>query len=620
MLDSMRMIWKLVGARTRRGVGWIGIALLMTGLLESCGLGLFLPILGLIFDPESIDRIPGARWAFENLAGGDTQVLLAQFCSALLVFFVLKTIVVGAVIYEMNRFLMTRQAEFSRELLRRYLERNYAFHLDRNSSELVRNIIMLSTRLYLKGMFPILQAATEFFTLAGVTAVLLWVHPLATLLLISVLSGAGIIFYWGLRKPISRWGEKSIEFDRTTLQAANEALGSVKMVILGGHSQFFTDAYSRPALERARYLALSHTAAYMPRLFIEVAAIGTMLSVLIALLYWSGDNPVSVLPTLAIFGIAGLRLMPAISRIIAAATQIRENSAAVNILDAELIDPITRASTAEQPLLRARHAEPPRITLENVSFGYTEGAAVLRNIHLDIPAGQSVAIVGPSGAGKTTLIDVLLGLLELNSGRVLADGADTGEDIERWQRRIGYVPQNIYLIDDSLARNVALGQRDDEIDHNRLNQAIQVAQLDDVVSQLPDGINTILGEGGSRLSGGQRQRVGIARALYSEPDVLVMDEATSALDMETEHRIDQALAAFSGNCTVIVIAHHLATIRKCSQIVMIDSGRICGTGNFESLSNNPDFSRLLELSSIPTAAESIDVRGENPEMAGNRTA
>jgi ABC-type multidrug transport system fused ATPase/permease subunit len=370
------------------------------------------------------------------------------------------------------------------------------------------------------------------------------------------------------------------------------------MVILGGHSQFFTEAYSRPALERARYLALSNTAAYMPRLFIEVAAIGTMLVVLMALLFMSDENPASVLPTLSIFGVAGLRLMPTISRIIASATQIRENSAAIDILDSEMTDTSSPEPRAARPQSYTHAPAPPHIELEHVSFGYATGDFVLQDISLDIPAGQSLAIVGPSGAGKSTLIDVILGLLECDSGRILADGLDTGENLQHWQQRIGYVSQTIYLIDDSLARNIALGQRDDEIDAVRLKRAIQIAQLDDLVAALPEGIDTLLGESGGRLSGGQRQRVGIARAVYSEPDVLVMDEATSALDMETEQRLSQALAAFSGDCTVIVIAHHLATIRKCDKIAMINAGRICATGDFASLTDNPDFARLFDLSSI----------------------
>ncbi len=357
---------------------------------------------------------------------------------------------------------------------------------------------------------------------------------------------------------------------------------------------FFEAAFGEARFGEARYRNLSTLAITLPRPLIETVTIGGLVVVMAVSLGESADLA-GVLPLLAVFGVAAFRLMPSLNRLAANFARIRVGEAAIDAVLSDLAD-------APDAPVAARHDEPAadaigRIDLERVSYRYPTGSgAAVQDITLSIERGEAVAFVGPSGAGKTTLADLILGLFTPDTGRILVDGRNLSDDARGWQRHLGYVPQQIYLFDDTLRRNIALGLDDHQIDESRVLQAVRLAALDEFVRELRAGLDTVVGENGVRVSGGQRQRIGIARALYTDPYVLVLDEATSSLDRETEQAIMRAIESLRGRKTLIIIAHRLSTVCGCDRLFFLKKGRLADSGTFDELSRrNADFRRLPEL-------------------------
>lgn len=355
----------------------------------------------------------------------------------------------------------------------------------------------------------------------------------------------------------------------------NQGLGGVKESRVLGREGYFVDAYRASSAGYARAMRYLATVSQLPRLYLETLVAGGILLLLgVAMARHEGSEV--VVPTLALFGAAAFRLLPSVNRIIASITNIRYHESAVEVIhrDMGLMAGAGAHREADAPGPGGELQFAHDIELRDVCFQYPESnVTTLNGVSLVILKGSAVALVGPSGAGKTTLVDVLLGLLQPTSGAVLVDGQDVHAHLRSWQRRIGYIPQVIYLSDDTLRRNVAFGVPDPDIDDEKVWKALESAQLAGLVRAWPDGLTAVVGERGVRLSGGQRQRIGIARALYHDPEVLVLDEATSSLDGATERDIMSAIEALAGNKTLIVIAHRLSTVERCDRTYWIRDGR-----------------------------------------------
>jgi ATP-binding cassette subfamily C protein len=333
----------------------------------------------------------------------------------------------------------------------------------------------------------------------------------------------------------------------------------------------------------------------LPRLLIEGLVMGSVLLVVGFMLLLKQDMQ-TLIPTLGLFAMAAVRLMPSMNRILSGLTSARYYSASVNNIYHDLKELENVPSSPNERVVSESFSFNQSIKLENISFRY-HGAEKdsLKDVSLTILKGQSIAFVGPSGAGKTTIVDALLGLLEPGSGRVLVDGVNINTNLAGWQQKIGYIPQPIYLSDDTIKRNVAFGVEDDKIDDEQVWTALRAAQLEDFIVSLPDKLDTLVGEHGVRISGGQRQRIGIARALYHNPEILVLDEATAALDNETESEVTKAIEALSGTKTIIAIAHRLTTVRNFDCLFFMKDGKIVDAANFENLlQNNIDFQKMAK--------------------------
>jgi ATP-binding cassette subfamily C protein len=361
-----------------------------------------------------------------------------------------------------------------------------------------------------------------------------------------------------------------------------QALGGIKDTIILGRTAFFVEVHARRVAEFSRVDMRVQTISLLPRLFVETLVICCLVLIVLVLVR-SGTPVATVFPTLVLFGVAALRLMPSLTRIVGALSLMRYHQPAADwiVKELALLEPVPRAPAAA----RTRRFS-LQVALEARAVSYTyEGAAVpaLSDVSIRIPQGSMAAFVGRSGAGKSTLVDILIGLHRPSAGAVLVDGRDIAENLASWQSNIGYVPQAVFLSDDTLRRNVAFGIDDAQIDDDAVRRALEAAQLSEFVRGLPAGLDTAVGERGSRLSGGQRQRIGIARALYRDPDVLVLDEPAAALDRQTAEELTAVLAALAGRKTVLIIAHQMSTVRLCRQVFLLREGRLAAAGGFDEL-------------------------------------
>jgi ABC-type multidrug transport system fused ATPase/permease subunit len=396
--------------------------------------------------------------------------------------------------------------------------------------------------------------------------------------------------------------EASLEMSLT----AWETIQGIKEIRVRRNSALFLDRYRAARMRYAAARRANVFLADLPKSVLELTFIGGV-AVLVVVAFAQG-NSAATLTTLSLFVAAGFRMLPSLTRIMASLQMIRVGRPGLDLVLADLTDPDLPDVPGDDPYASTRMPLERSLVVDGAVHRYRgSGTNVLDGVSLDIAAGSSVAIVGASGAGKTTLIDTILGLHTPVSGRVLADGRDVTDDLPAWQRSIGLVPQDVFLIDAPLRANIAFGEPPDLVDEERLADAVHRAQLDALVAELPEGLESRVGERGSRLSGGQRQRVGIARALYREPALLVLDEATSALDNETERRVADVLREVHGRMTVIVVAHRLSTVRQCDQVVFLSGGRVAATGTFDEVRRqNAEFDHLVRLGNLEAVSTGVD--------------
>jgi ABC-type multidrug transport system fused ATPase/permease subunit len=456
------------------------------------------------------------------------------------------------------------------------MRQSYTFHIERNSAQLIRNVLNEVNTLSQNGVLQGLTLLTEAFVVAGIFVLLLYVEPLGALLAVGTLGVAGGGFYLLIRVPMLRWGEARQFHEGMRIQHIQQGLSGVKDVKVLGREKEFIDHYRLHTEGAAHVGHLQQAFQQFPRLALELLAV-IALAVLVIVMV-ARDRPLAVLiPTIGLFAAAAFRVMPSVNRILTAVQVVRFSMPVVDVLYTELVGLAENQEPPASPTAPLPFND--SLTLENVRFWYAncENPAV-DGVSLTIRAGQTVGFIGGSGAGKSTLVDLMLALLKPTSGVIRVDGVDVRTNVPGWQGQIGYVPQAIYLTDDSLIRNIAFGLADTEIDEAAVWRAARLAQIDGFIRELPLGMQTRVGERGVRLSGGQIQRIGIARALYHDPAVLVLDEATSSLDTGTEHGVMEAVAALRGRKTVIIVTHRLSTVEQCDRLFRIDQGRVIDEG------------------------------------------
>jgi ABC-type multidrug transport system fused ATPase/permease subunit len=572
--STAHKLWAILNPAQQHGAV-ILLGLSIVGMLmETLGVGLVIPALAVMTQPDIATHYPRIAPVLVALGNPSQARLVVIGMLTLVAVYAIKALFLGALAWWQMRFVYGVQAELSERLFTNYLRQPYSFHLQRNSAQLIRNAVTETNLLAQTVLVATLSVLAESLVAIGIVALMLVVEPVGTVVVIGVLGGAVWAFHRTSSGWIGRWGAARQEHEGRRIQHLQQGLGGAKDVKLLGREDDFLAEFGRHNAGYARVGGRFGFLTQLPRLWLEFLAVSG-LAALVLVMMWHGRSIESLLPALGLFGVGAFRLMPSANRILSGVQNMRYGLPAVDVLYAELRDlPLTEAPERRRPV-------PFRdvIRLENVTFGYpAAGRSALTGVTLSVGRGSSVGFIGATGAGKSTLVDTLLGLLTPNGGRVTVDGVDIQHNARGWQDQIGYVPQSIFLTDDTLRRNIAFGVPDALIDDESVVRALQAAQLQAMVADLPEGLATVVGERGIRLSGGQRQRIGIARALYHDPAVLVLDEATSSLDTETEREVMETVRSLRGDKTLIIVAHRFSTVEQCDRIFRLERGRVVGEG------------------------------------------
>ena len=581
----------LFGPAVRRRLVLVVLGSLALAALELAGMATLL-LLVRAFAGEATTHPAVGATARVLLGSDDPGARTLVLSGAVLAVFLAKAVVGLLFRRWVIGFMQQAQAETAVRLLERYLHGSYWRVLGRNSADLVRTMYDGTASVYGQVVGSLVQAIVEVSTIVAVVVFLLLAMPLPTLAAVAFITVCVLGLNLLVRRRAEDAGAVLVSAGADAYRSTLQALAGAKEIKVRGTQAVFVDDFAAARLRSARAGARVGFLGEAPRFVLEVLLVTVVL--LVAGVVSVTAAPGESLPLIAIFVAAGVRTLPSAARVVAAVTTVRAGLPQLETVVADLHDrdddpPPAAADGPRRPLTRS-------LRLADVHFAYPgSDEPVLRGVDLEVPAGTSLAVVGASGAGKSTLVDLVLGLHGATSGQVLVDGVAVGPGDVAWQRSIGLVPQDVFLLDDTLRRNVALGV-DLPDDDARVREVLSMAHLDDFVAALPDGLDTPLGERGSRVSGGQRQRIGIARALAVEPALLVLDEATSALDNDAEDRIASTVRALRGTVTTLVVAHRLSTVRDCDRIAYLEEGRVAAAGTFEELVRDcPPFARLVEL-------------------------
>lgn len=563
----------LTPAERKASIGML-VLMLVGMVLETMGIGLVIPVITLMIEGDALTKFPMlASWAERLYITSQSSMIIVAMIALVLVYLA-KNLYLGYLIWRQTSFALDIQASLSKRLFTLYLRQPYTFHLQRNSAQLMRNITGEVTN-FSGVISSLLLLLTECFVLAGIAILLLFIEPIGATAIVVVLGGAAWVFHRLTRARITQWGRERQHHEGLRIQHMQQGLGGAKEVKLLGREKVFLARFDHHNCKSTRVWKLQTTLQSIPRLIFELLAI-TGLAVLVIAMLNHGREMSSLVPVLGLFAASAFRLMPSVNRILGSIQNVRYYLPALNHLYEEsLLQPPPPA-----PQRTGQHAAfQHEIKITDVAYTYHAAKkSALHGISLSIQKGELIGLVGTSGSGKSTLVDLVLGLLLPSEGSIEVDGLNVQTCLREWQDQIGYVPQSIYLTDDSLRRNVAFGLADDEIDEVAIQRAIAAAQLKEFVESLPEGLDTVVGERGVRLSGGQRQRIGIARALYHDPSVLVFDEATSALDVDTENSVMEVITALKGEKTMVLVAHRLSTVERCDLLFKFEKGRIVASG------------------------------------------
>jgi ATP-binding cassette, subfamily B, bacterial PglK len=598
MKTFTRKTLSLLTPREKAKGALVLLVMIAMAMLEVVGVASIMPFLSVASNPNVIETNQLLSRLYHGLGFDSVEGFLTFLAVASITLIVVASVVRTVGHYAINRFSQMRHHSISLRLLETYLRQPYLFYLNRHTGDLAKGILSEVDHVLRYGLKPAMETLAHGLTAVAILALLLFVDPLATLVVAAISVGAYGVLYLAIRGYVGRIGVARRTANRQRFQAASEALGGIKDIKILGRERYFLKRFAKPSRKKSHYHAINATLSAVPRFGIEAVAFGTILLFSLYLITRGGldgeGGLAQAAPLLGVYAFAGYRLLPAVQHVYQGVTKIRFAEAALDSLHRELAEAKALPGLVDAP-------PPPlplneRLEVRGLAFHYpgAEGVGV-EDIDFSVRAGQSLGIVGGSGAGKTTLVDLLLGLLTPSRGQILADGvAVTPENIRNWQANLGYVPQAIFLSDATVAENIAFGKPIEDIDMERVRESAELAQLADFIESTPGGYLTEVGERGVRLSGGQRQRIGIARALYHDPQALVFDEATSALDNLTERGVIDAIKTLAGRKTTITVAHRLSTVADCDLILVLEGGRLVDSGTYAELqTSSVAFRRML---------------------------
>ncbi|MDO8675138.1 MAG: ABC transporter ATP-binding protein [Candidatus Omnitrophota bacterium] len=597
-MKNLRKIWFLLTLDNPRKLYITVIAIVVMSLFDMMGVASIFPFLSVMSDPEIIHKSHKIAWAYDRFGFTSINSFLIALGTASFVILIVSNVLRAVTMKSLIRFTWMKHQSIAKRLLAQYLYEPYAFFLNRNSSELTAYLMSEVARVVTGTLIPCMQIFARFLLIIFILGLLFLVNPLVVLLVLGVIGGGYAAIYLFFRNRIARTGEDFQKHSKIMYKTLNEAFGGIKDVKLMGKEHIFIEQYATQAKQIIHCYCSQFLIAQLPRYAFEAAAFGGILIIMMYMVIVTKDYQ-QIVPLVGLYALAAYRLMPALQQIFQDITSVRFSRSALNVVYNDFTqcaykdrEPITPGT--ERPLPFSKSIEFRKLTFQY----FKASKPVIEDFDLLINANTTIGLVGSTGAGKTTIIDILLGLLVPQKGDILVDGEKVDEkNIRGWQKNLGYVPQHIYLCDDTVTRNIAFGVPDHEIDAQAVRRAALLANIHDFVEkELPDGYETEVGERGIRLSGGQRQRIGIARALYHNPPVIVFDEATSALDGITEEVILEAIHHLAHRKTIVIIAHRLGTVKECDCIYLLEQGRIVNQGTYqELLANDQRFRKMAKV-------------------------
>ena len=565
----------------KKSIVFLFILMFFGMLFEMLGVGILLPALAIILNPNVLEDYPKTKVIIELIGNTSHTKLILFGLLFIVVIYVFKALFLTFVNWYQNNFSISLSKTLEDLLFKGYLNQPYTFHLNRNSAVLLRNFNEIGHLTEMTQAF--IGLIIEISAIIGVVCLIIFIEPKGAFIVASFLIIFLFIFHKSTKNRISMWGQKRQTFEVIKNQNLLQSLDGVKDIKLMNRFDHFTNEFSKSNLSLSKIRIKANTISQIPRHYIEVLAVISLVALILSML--AQNKPIAVLiSTLGIFTAAAFRLIPSINRIMSYMQVIQITRPTINLLYDEF-NLLNTSLILKQDNKELNFRD--KIIFKNIKFRYTsKSKLVLENISLEIKKGETVGFIGPSGSGKSTLIDLLLGLLEPEHGEIVIDNMPLKSYYRAWQNKIGYVPQSIYLANDSLRSNVAFGIDPKFVDDEAVNKALHAAQLTEFILNLDEGIHTLVGECGARLSGGQRQRIGIARALYHNPSVLILDEASSSLDNQTEKGFMEAINKLKRNKTIIIVAHRLSTVSQCDKIFKIENGRIISEGIPSEILNN----------------------------------
>ncbi|MGF1553067.1 MAG: ABC transporter ATP-binding protein [Paracoccaceae bacterium] len=600
MIATWRKIPDLLTRRQRLRFGLLVLLMAAMAASDLAGVALVLPFLAIVANPDVVENREWLSAAYESFGFADTFAFL-QALGFLVFVIVMASIAIRALTFhQVTVFARGAAMTLGAALLRRYLSQPYVWFLRQHSADLGKTILEEVHDVTVGAIAPAMRLLANVMVLTCLFGLLIALEPVGALVMGVFLCAGFAVIYVRLDAFLARTGRDRRVAKREKHQITAEAMTGIKEVKVMGLEDAYLRRFIGPSERVARHQATVTLLGEMPRYVLEALAFGGMLLFVLWLLHSREGRLDEALPVIGAFAFAGLKLMPTVQQIFQDLAQLRHNEPTLDGLRADLAGTDIEGSTDGREHRRGGVAPIPltrELRLEGVGYRYPDAAhGALHGVDLTVPIGSSVGVVGASGAGKTTAMDIILGLLQPDEGRLLVDGtAIDATNVRAWQRGIGYVPQVIHLIDDAIAANIAFGEPAGRIDRAAVERAGRLASLAPFVETLPEGYDTWIGEGGVRLSGGQRQRIGIARALYRDPDLVVFDEATSALDTMTERAVIDAIRALSGRKTIVMVTHRLSTVAHCDRIAVLSEGRLVGTGDHATLAaTNATYRALLE--------------------------
>lgn len=591
-MSTLKKVLSLLTPHEKRRGLLVLVLVIGMALLEVAGVASVMPFLAVLGNPDIIETNQwlATLYGYSEAIGIQTTdqflMLLGGLSFGLIV---ISAVYRSLTMYGLNRFIEMRRYTISSRLLETYLRQPYSFFLNRHSGDLSKTVLSEVDQLVAQTIRPTIMMIAYSFVVLAIVALLIALNPIlavAVAVAFSVMYGG---IYAIIRGYLARIGQIRVSANKQRFTAAAEVLGGIKSIKVFGREHSYLTQFMSPSRRFSQTQAAHQTLNQVPKFLIEALAFGGIVVLTMFLLAFYGgaqSNALGqILPILGLYAFSAYRLQPAAQHIYQGMSSLRYSGAAIDNILNDII-----ASKGNAPL-RSRPSDPlqpcDRFRLSHLTYRYPLASSdALHDINLTIPIGSSVGLVGSTGAGKTTLVDIILGLLSPTKGALLIDEMPVNTDnVRAWQKCLGYVPQEIFLTDTSVAENIALGIPATEIDQDQVVRCAKMAQVHEfIASELREGYNTLVGERGVRLSGGQRQRIGIARALYHNPEILVFDEATSALDTVTEQAVMQAVNALQGTKTIIMIAHRLSTVRNLDQIIMLEQGRVKAQGTYDELS------------------------------------